>query len=300
MKKPTIISLLYFVLTSLTSFSQGEWIEEVIDPDTGLRTGKIEINGVIATIDSGVDLSGINLEGADLQGANLEKAILISSNFKGANLEGANLSQSRLNSANFSDANLSESNFSLSILQGTNFSSANLNSADISATNMSNAIFKDSNLENANLYGVNISGTNFSGSKINGASVYPFYNSSNESQQAIQNFDLKVQLEQLKAMNLISNKIETLNTRISELAVKVQEKDEKIATLEKRPTLEEVQEGRAGSVILTVEPDGDNITLGLTIEQSDNLVEWTKLNGEMTRTIPIPDGKKFYRFALDK
>ena len=67
MKKPTLITLLYFVLTSLRSFSQGEWIEEDIDPETGLRTGKIEINGVIATINSGADLSGINLEGANLQ-----------------------------------------------------------------------------------------------------------------------------------------------------------------------------------------------------------------------------------------
>ena len=300
MKKPIIISLLYYALTTISSFSQGQWIEEKIDPDTGLRTGKIEINGVIATINSGVDLSGINLEGADLKKANLERAILISSNFSEANLEGANLSQSRLNSANFSDTNLSESNFSRSILQGTNFSSANLNGADMSATNMSNAIFKDANLENTNLYGVNISGTNFSGSNINGASVYPYYNSSNESQQAIQNFDLKVQLEQLKAMYLISDKIEILNTRINELTARVQEKDEKIAILEKRPTLEEVQEGRAGSVVLAVEPDGNNITLGLTIEQSDNLIEWTKLGSEMTRTIPIPEGKKFYRFALDK
>ena len=111
MKKPIIIALLYYVLTNLTLFSQGQWIEEEIDPDTGLRTGKIEINGVIATINSGVDLSGINLEGADLKKANLERAILISSNFTEANLEGANLSQSRLNSANFSDTNLSESNF---------------------------------------------------------------------------------------------------------------------------------------------------------------------------------------------
>ena len=91
MKKPIIIALLYYALTNLTSFSQGQWIEEEIDPDTGLRTGKIEINGVIATINSGVDLSGINLEGADLKKANLERAILISSNFRGANLEGANL-----------------------------------------------------------------------------------------------------------------------------------------------------------------------------------------------------------------
>ena len=64
--------------------------------------------------------------------------------------------------------------------------------------------------------------------------------------------------------------------------------------------LEQVRDARAGSVVLTVDPEGDTVTLGLTIEQSDNLIEWTKLDGEMTRTIPIPDGKKFYRFALDK
>ena len=84
------------------------------------------------------------------------------------------------------------------------------------------------------------------------------------------------------------------------LQQRLKKKMKKIAILEKRPTLEEIQEGRAGSIVLAVEPDGDNITLGVTIEQSDNLVEWTKLNSEMTRTIPIPDGKKFYRFALDK
>ena len=300
MKNSTLITLLFFVLTSLKAFSQGEWIEETIDPETGLRTGKIEINGVIATINSGVDLSGINLGGADLEGANLERAILITTNLKEANLKGANLTYSRLNSANFSNANLSESNLSGSILQGSDFSSANLYKANISSTNMSNANFKDSNLENAYLYSVSIQRTNFSGSNINGSSIYPSYNSSNESVQAIQNLDLKIQLEQLKAMNAISDKIEILNTRINELAAKVEEKDEKIAILEKRPTLEEVQEGRAGSIVLAVEPNGDKITLGLTIEQSDNLVEWTKLNGEMTRTIPIPDGKKFYRFALDK
>ena len=61
-----------------------------------------------------------------------------------------------------------------------------------------------------------------------------------------------------------------------------------------------MRDARAGSVVLTVDPEGDTVTLGLTIEQSDNLTEWTKLDGEMTRTIPIPDGKKFYRFALDK
>ena len=61
-----------------------------------------------------------------------------------------------------------------------------------------------------------------------------------------------------------------------------------------------MRDARAGSVILSVDPDVDNITLGLTIERTDNFTEWTKFDGEITRTIPIPDGKKFYRFALDK
>ena len=100
------------------------------------------------------------------------------------------------------------------------------------------------------------------------------------------------------------------------LETSLSEKEAKIAELEKRPTVEQfasikaerdarptfeqIRDARAGAVVLTVDPNDDNITLGLTIEQSDNLIEWTKLDGEMTRTIPIPDGKKFYRFALDK
>ena len=88
--------------------------------------------------------------------------------------------------------------------------------------------------------------------------------------------------------------------RLETLVASVAEKDAQIAELKKRPTLDQVRDARAGSIVLTVAPDGNNITLGMTIEQSDNLVEWTSLDGEMTRTIPIPDGKKFYRFAFDK
>ena len=64
--------------------------------------------------------------------------------------------------------------------------------------------------------------------------------------------------------------------------------------------LEQVRDARAGSVVLMVDPEGGSVTLGLTIEQSENLIDWTKIDGEMTHTIPIPDGKKFYPFALDK
>ena len=105
----------------------------------------------------------------------------------------------------------------------------------------------------------------------------------------------------------IMAEINAMKAQLQTLVAQVAEKDQRIAELEQggggqslEQVLEQVRDARAGSVVLTVDPDGDNITLGLTIEQSDNLIEWTKLDGEMTRTIPIPDGKKFYRFALDK
>ena len=44
MKKPVIFSVLFFIITATSSFGQGVWIEEYIDPQTNLRTGKIEIN----------------------------------------------------------------------------------------------------------------------------------------------------------------------------------------------------------------------------------------------------------------
>ena len=105
----------------------------------------------------------------------------------------------------------------------------------------------------------------------------------------------------------IMAEINAMKAQLQALVAQVAEKDKRIAELEQggggqslEQVLEQVRDARAGSVVLTVDPEGDNITLGLTIEQSDNLIEWTKLEGEITRTIPIPDGKNFYRFALDK
>ena len=98
-----------------------------------------------------------------------------------------------------------------------------------------------------------------------------------------------------------------MKAQLQTLVAQVAEKDERIAEIEQgaggqslEQVFEQVRDARAGSVVLTGDPEGDTVTLGLTIEQSDNLIEWTKLDGEITRTIPIPDGRKFYRFALDK
>ena len=66
MKKLIILSVFFFILTAISSFGQGVWIEENIDPDTGLRTGKIEINGNVYEIKPDADLFDASLEGADL------------------------------------------------------------------------------------------------------------------------------------------------------------------------------------------------------------------------------------------
>ena len=40
------------------------------------------------------------------------------------------------------------------------------------------------------------------------------------------------------------------------------------------------------------------ISLGVTIAESDNLIEWKIIEGELTRIIQIPKTKKFYCFEL--
>ena len=100
-KKPIIFSVLFFILKAISSFGQeeGRWIKETIDPDTGLRTGKIEIDGRIYRIEPSADIRGHFLVGVDLSRANLRYADLRGTNFTGANLAGADFRDSDLRGA---------------------------------------------------------------------------------------------------------------------------------------------------------------------------------------------------------
>jgi hypothetical protein len=42
------------------------------------------------------------------------------------------------------------------------------------------------------------------------------------------------------------------------------------------------------------------VTLTLAIEESYDLVEWSETKEKVIRSVDMPGGKKFYRFALDK
>ena len=344
MKKPIIFSVLFFIITAISSF--GEWIEQTFDPETGLRTGKVQTPFGTFVIEPGTNLSGANLRGANLSGANLRGADLSGANLLLTNLQRANLSRARFDIAenltftNFTAANLTEVNFSGRQLMGANFAAADLRGADFSKANLSQADLRGTNFTGANLNSSNLEGAliidaNLGGGAINGEDSradlryanlkgvnLSLATSKNPNDLKIVGADITgasdvVAFEKVRLLRKILEELKTLNQNVNtegeigalnalheaNLAEKNAEialKELRIATLENRPTIEQVRDARAGSVVLTVDPEGDNITLGLTIEQSDNLTEWTKLDGEMTRTIPIPDGKKFYRFALDK
>ena len=65
-----------------------------------------------------------------------------------------------------------------------------------------------------------------------------------------------------------------------------------------RPTLEEVRDGRPGSVLLSVDSEAGSVVLNFTVEESEDLITWTPVEGPgVSQTLTLPEGKRFYRFA---
>ena len=168
MKMPTLIALLLFVLTSFSAFSQGEWIEETIDPETGLRTGKIRVNNSIYEIGAGVDLRLVDFSGVDLSNCNLNGANL--SGWWDANHQEINGVEKR--EGNFRDANLKGASFIAASIRGINFTRANLQGANFTSARIEDGIYIGTNLRGAKLLNTEILGidfleTNFEGADFN-------------------------------------------------------------------------------------------------------------------------------------
>jgi hypothetical protein len=73
--------------------------------------------------------------------------------------------------------------------------------------------------------------------------------------------------------------------------------DQVVQELNARPTLEDFQDARAGSIILTPTANG-TVILRMMIEESSDLSVWEQ-NGEPVEVeLPLAEGKKFLRFAL--
>ena len=145
MKKPIIISVLFLILTAISSFGQGVWIEENFNR-WGQKTGKIEVNGNVYEINSEADLSDANLSGA-----NLSNTYLLRINFTKANLSGANLSGAVLNQVTFNETDLSKTNFSDAEIGFTRFKGM-----IIEETNFSGAVFFAATIDNCTFKNVNL------------------------------------------------------------------------------------------------------------------------------------------------
>ena len=71
-----------------------------------------------------------------------------------------------------------------------------------------------------------------------------------------------------------------------------QERDE-------RPTIEEVKDARLGSVVLEPSTADNKVKLRFSIEETDDLTNWTKRPWGHVISLPLETGKKFYRFSLE-
>ena len=89
----------------------------------------------------------------------------------------------------------------------------------------------------------------------------------------------------------LTDEIETLNETIIDKIIE-------IGKLCERPTVEEIQDGRSGSILLRPNPSDNTITIDLRVEESGDLIDWQPTERTLSGTFPLSGDKKFYRFSL--
>ena len=75
------------------------------------------------------------------------------------------------------------------------------------------------------------------------------------------------------------------------------ERDAAILERDARPTLAEVQDARAGSLVFRADEGANLLDLRFFIQSSENLQDW-EITGECNFLLPMDTGKKFLRIAL--
>ena len=99
----------------------------------------------------------------------------------------------------------------------------------------------------------------------------------------------------------MEEQLATLTARIAELeaqlAAVAAERDAAISERDARPTLEEVQDARVGSLVFRADEGANLLDLRFFIQSSENLQDW-EITGECNFLLPMDTGKKFLRIAL--
>ena len=296
MKKPIIFSVLFFIISTISSFGQGVWIEENFNW-LGKKTGKIEVNGNVYEINSDADLSDANLSGA-----NLSNTYLLRINFTKANLSGANLSGAVLNGVTFNKTDLSKTNFS---------------DAEIGFTRFKGMIIEETNFSGAGFFAATIDGCTFKNVNLLWAESFDFMYFTGQILED-ENFSSPFsRIKELEAQlaTMVTERA-SKNEEIRNLQSEIEQQDEELESLReqvfinewqlaflneelsKRFTLDDIQDARNGSVVIN--SSNGEATLSFNIEESEDLKTWQATGEKITKTIQLKDGKRCYRFALDK
>ena len=83
----------------------------------------------------------------------------------------------------------------------------------------------------------------------------------------------------------------------AQLAAVTAERDAAISERDARPTLDEVQDARVGSLVFRADEGANLLDLRFFIQSSENLQDW-EITGECNFLLPMDTGKKFLRIAL--
>jgi 16S rRNA U516 pseudouridylate synthase RsuA-like enzyme len=259
----------------------------------------------------GADLKGANLENSDLREANLEGADLSMASLIGCNLDGVNLSGARLNGVRISDSNVAPAIsgagratylkvVALEDLGEEHEAKLGLLIDDGENREVRLGAMEEIGGEHEAKLGLLIDDGENREVRLGAMEEI---GGEHEAKLGLLIDDGENREVRLGAMEEVLNR---MNTKLEQLAVQIPvlesaiaERDEKIALLEKRPTMEQLMEGRAAGVLLQINEEGKGeVTLSLRVEQSEDLLHWTPVEELIKHTLPVPEGKRFYRFAL--
>ena len=224
----------------------------IIGPGVNLMNATLP--GVTLT---GLDLGGVNLSGADLSGAILDTIDLDGANLGGADLSGASFPDGSLVNATLSGANLANADLGNAIASGANFAGADLQGADLEIATLGGAVF--------------------TGARYNENTQF----ASGTDPLALGMILITVDTDGDGVADFVElafggDPVDGTDAHVSVTAV--EEREEKF-------TAEQILDLRVGGVML--QRDGANFTLNYTIEESEDLINWT----------PFPDQPGPFVFA---
>jgi len=108
---------------------------------------------------------------------------------------------------------------------------------------------------------------------------------------------LAVKTDQITTLQTTLEGLTATVAQLSDTAT-IQDLEQQVADLSERPTLQQVRDGRPGSVLLSVDSEAGSVALNFTVEESEDLTTWTPVEGAgVSQTLTLPEGKRFYRFA---